>query len=431
MILTTFILALIASPSSADSNSFFSDCLISVCTSEPHEVDHSGKVWPRYCYHCSEGQDEVLFLREYSENTQSWSYVQSQSQTYEGRVLLPIFPCFKPELDSMGTLWTSWCYIKRLVEFEKIGDRVWTYKQDFQGGLPMLQYRRVIFNEVFKELAQKYKIDLKDSRNDRLEQHFAQVTGGKMSFDFNDEKFDGELEENNEGKEGIDDYNEEDEDYNEEYDDHYEDKEDYNLVIELSLDSDEVNESYNVENEIFNEDLIDGNEKMFEKIHEIIQGEKIRKLEQLKEKICTKTEHDSFDGKVVIREKENFQCRPLEGDQAGRYFFQEFSEDGTKLNFSKDLNGNFVLKPKDSKRVSDGFLDLVPAPNNSKTPCKVLDINGEILYLEPDIFVRDMYWTKDFLLGKVIKYKKIADEAERHNGMYFINPKTGKREPLY
>ena len=288
----------------------------------------------------------------------------------------------------------------------------------------MLQFRRVVFNEVFKELAQKYHVDLKESRNDRVQQHFVQVTKGKIEFDLKEEVFDEDFRENK-------DFNAEDEDFNEENEDHYEGNDDSSSFSELKLDRDDAIGSYSVENEIFNDDFIEKNEKMFEKIHEIIQGEQIKKIEVLKEKICIKTEHDSFDGKVVIREKENFECRPMEGDEAGRYFFQEFSEDGTKLNFSKDLNGNFVLRPKDSKRVSDGFLDLTPVPNSSKTPCKIYNTKGEILYLEPDIFVKDMFWQKDFHLEKVIKYKKTLDQSERPNGMYFINPKTGKRESLY
>jgi hypothetical protein len=123
----------------------FSECTINVCSEQAAEMDSVGKVWPRYCYKCPEGQDQLIFLREYF--LEGWKYLIGPHKSFQGRYFISIVPCLQTEVDSMGNVWTSWCFMGKKVEFEKIGGRIWAYKQDFAGGYPQLQYRRILVEQ--------------------------------------------------------------------------------------------------------------------------------------------------------------------------------------------------------------------------------------------------------------------------------------------
>jgi hypothetical protein len=148
--------------------------------------------------------------------------------------------------------------------------------------------------------------------------------------------------------------------------------------------------------------------------------------------ICEKSEHENFDGKVVIRNKElqvdRSSCKNLEGDTAGRFFFQEFDEEGRKVTFVKDVNGNFVIRKNDLSRVPENFLQPLPVHKESRIPCKMIDSEGEQVLFEPDIFILNMFWRREFINGAPVKFQKSSDEGDKWQGMYKINKETGRRE---
>lgn len=148
-------------------DSLFSDCAVEVCVNETVEMDASGKVWPHYCYKCPEGEDEVIFLREYFLG--GWKYVVGEHLMFQGRYLLSIVPCHEVEVDSMGNVWTTWCFQNDVVKFEKMGGRIWVYKQDFSGGYPQLQYRRVVFDsELIQTFKVKFELNLHEGQDCEL-----------------------------------------------------------------------------------------------------------------------------------------------------------------------------------------------------------------------------------------------------------------------
>ena len=153
MFLTKFLFCLVPALAQTSHSALFGDCEIDLCTSDRVEMDITGKFWPRYCYKCPEGEDEVVFLREYLGD--GWKYLVRDSSDYEGRLILTIVPCEEPEIDSMGNYWTSWCFDGQRVNFERVGTRIWIYKQDYAGGYPQLQFRRIINDQVFAQIAEE------------------------------------------------------------------------------------------------------------------------------------------------------------------------------------------------------------------------------------------------------------------------------------
>ena len=118
-----------------------------VCKGEDVEMDFEGKVWTKYCCGDEETEEDAVFLREYG--LQGWKYLAGPHAQYQGRYLLSLNPCNQPEFDSMGNSWTVWCYNNKTIQFEKMGGRIWVYKQDYKGGYSHLQYRRIILNSDF------------------------------------------------------------------------------------------------------------------------------------------------------------------------------------------------------------------------------------------------------------------------------------------
>lgn len=118
-----------------------------VCKGEDVEMDFEGKVWTKYCCVNEETEEDAVFLREYG--LQGWKYLAGPHLQYQGRYLLSLYPCNELEFDSMGNSWTVWCYNNKTIQFEKMGGRIWVYKQDYKGGYTHLQYRRIILNSEF------------------------------------------------------------------------------------------------------------------------------------------------------------------------------------------------------------------------------------------------------------------------------------------
>lgn len=337
MFLTTFLFLIKEAKAELHKNLFFSDCSISTCSSSAIELDHHNQKWPNYCYHCLEGEDQVIFLRKYSEN--DWEYVLTKQENYEGRVLLNIFPCFSPEVDSMGNLWTTWCFGKQVVQFERIGEGAWVYKQDFNGGYPQLQYRRIVFNQVFLSILNKI-----------------QIANGEEVL----------------------------------------------KSPEISQKSEKILKN------------IEDDEEQEESTDEPLGGER--------EKADVHTVNP-VNVKVLYQE-----CRNVEGDYSGRYFYQEYSESGGKIDYKKDSFGNFLINHLTLTRVPSSFLELSSLKTASGSiPCRTLDSELKTLVFEPDIYVPNMFWRKDLEDGQFVSYVRSSLIQDKFNGMYLIDEETGAR----
>ncbi|OMJ77918.1 hypothetical protein SteCoe_22393 [Stentor coeruleus] len=127
----------------------YETCDVSICESEKVEMDSDGTFWPKYCYQCPNGEEEVIFLREYTPN--GWHYTTTKDSLYQGRLILNILPCDNEEVDSMGNRWETWCFdTGDFVSFEKLGEKNWVYKQDYAGGYGRLQFRRILDDSLLK-----------------------------------------------------------------------------------------------------------------------------------------------------------------------------------------------------------------------------------------------------------------------------------------
>lgn len=139
----------------------YDDCGISICEFEKVEMDSDGNFWPKYCYQCPDGEEEVIFLREYTPN--GWRYAKTKESLYQGRLILDVLPCDDEEVDSMGNRWETWCFdTGDFVSFEKLGENNWEYKQDYTGGYGRLQFRRILDNSLLKIYKKPLEVDQGD-----------------------------------------------------------------------------------------------------------------------------------------------------------------------------------------------------------------------------------------------------------------------------
>ena len=368
MFLTTFFILANEVYAEIHKNPLFQDCSISACSSDPVEIDHYNNKWPRYCYQCPEGEDQVIFLRKYG--LDNWEYVVTKHQSFEGRIMLSIVPCFSPEVDSMGNIWTTWCFGKQVVQFEKIGEKVWVFKQDFSGGYPQLQYRRILFNQVFLDVLNKIK-GFEEISNKSIQN----IEQTKENSVLNKENSEENKENNEENKE---------------------------------------NSEKTKENRVENKESID-------KYKENSENPDLNQAEPSGKKELHSDKHP-------IKKPSYHSCRQVEGDSAGRYFFQEFSESGEKISFQQDSLQNFLLNPSTLSRIPSSFLQLPPIPPSSNPiPCRSLDSNFILLTFEPDIYVPNMFWRRDLEDGQFINYVRSSLKEDKQNGMYLIDEETGKR----
>ncbi|OMJ66658.1 hypothetical protein SteCoe_36427 [Stentor coeruleus] len=148
----------------------YDNCKISICEAEKVEIDSDGNFWPKYCYQCPNGEEEVIFLREYTPN--GWGYVTTKDSLYQGRLILNVLPCDDEEVDSMGNRWETWCFdTGDVVSFEKLGKNNWEYKKDYDGGYGRLQFRRILDNSLLKIYKKPLEVkeDIQDSNESNQE----------------------------------------------------------------------------------------------------------------------------------------------------------------------------------------------------------------------------------------------------------------------
>lgn len=157
----------------------FTDCSVQICSMPKVEMDYFGRFWPKYCYRCAEGESEVIFLRQYLRR--GWEYVIRGSGSFEGRVLLKIYPCNENEIDEFGNIWTRWCFEDKIIEFERESGDYCAYIQDYQGGYNDLQYRRIVNQESFIQLeTDAESIENINGENQGEKQQFMQLNSNYM-----------------------------------------------------------------------------------------------------------------------------------------------------------------------------------------------------------------------------------------------------------
>ena len=476
MFLTKFLTFSLAVLISQADGGLFEDCVIEICSVDKVEMDLSGKFWPRYCYKCDEGEDEVIFMREYFIN--GWKYYTNDSyDLYQGRLVLNINPCNEPELDSMGNLWTSWCFLNKKVNFEKVGGRIWIYKQDYAGGYPHLQFRRVLYDDVF---AQIHNDDLQKGKNDSNVENDSKTAEKNIDLNKEKTKIDQKINEFEEKTEKI-------KKYLENQTAKVYDKVTDELKKEKSIVSDKIKEAkekfgktdkktekikLHIEETIKksdNKSLKTTNNQSTQKIEEnyvIIKSQSnanpipstnITKESEKTLKIISDSNfttiainqtvniskpllnpnqvlNGTFDHQPQTpqkpaenSEKNTENCRKLEGDKAGQYFYVEYSFDGNKINYELDSNNNFIYDPDIKSRTTSEFLITPLVISDDLVPCKIYNSQGALVELEPDLYVKNMFWEKVYENYKPVKYLVATRLNDKRLGMYLIDHSTGYR----
>lgn len=476
MILTIFLQKAILGLSHTLTDKLFDDCFVAVCQDQGVEMDAGGKSWPRYCYKCPEGEDEVVFLREYS--LAGWKYVLGEHGKFDGRYLLSVRPCGDVEVDSMGNVWTTWCYQDNLVKFEKMGGRIWVYKQDFIGGYPQLQFRRILmdseFLQTFKEQFVKSlhegkeceeelkgKTDQKEHRKHSSKSDAGKDKGKESNLSEktkSDEKEDKlvrvsqsvklDLEEDIKTRSSVETGRNASMSENSL---ESENERSYSLDITIShLEPETVvvghgsdktqtfdsSSLLTVQEESCNGDMSEDKQKNQKNDEQKDKDEE--ENEECEEKEGKNKENQEKEDKnkeIETKNKENEEknennkgkkCRNLEGDRSSRYFMQEFSDSGEKIEFALDKLKNFILNPETHKRIP-----LIPQKHteqldDSLTICKQYNSEGTEMEFEPDSLIKNMYWEVKYD-DKRIKYLRSYLTQDKESGMYLIDCDTGYR----
>lgn len=118
--------------------------------------------------------------------------------------------------------------------------------------------------------------------------------------------------------------------------------------------------------------------------------------------------------KSFLQVKSEIECLELEGDTSGRYYPIELSENGEKIEFDKDRNGNFIIDPVSKSRYT------------SFVGSKKVRITGLPLCSCENLFEPDpsgeFYW--------IILFKNSLPLVfiESQDTYYYISPATGERE---
>ena len=424
--LTCGLVAVVAQSSYSD---LFGDCQIDICSSERVEMDITGKFWPRYCYRCPEGEDEVVFLREYMGD--GWKYCTSDSAVYEGRMLLSIVPCGEPEVDSMGNYWTSWCYNNQKVNFERIGSRIWIYRQDYAGGYAQLQFRRIINDQVFAQIGEEGSEgesqgeglgETRGNQGIQIGETYAVIDMGDVEGESVEELAVVVAE----AREGIS---------------------EEGLIGESS----EVFQAIsNVEESEDTISDIEGNDEIsIDSSSELADdGEMIEITKAHRKDSANSTVEDSENEQKpafkplihpeIIEERENAEevatvpfpevaCRRVEGDKSGRYFFAEYYSSGSPISYELDSNDNFIYDPELKGRISSDFLSSPVEFEGQAVPCKVYNTQGAVIELEPDLYIKNMFWEVVIEAGMPVKFIQASRKVQKSQGMYVIDPDTGYR----
>lgn len=514
-------------------DSLFDDCAVEVCMNETVEMDAGGKVWPHYCYKCPEGEDEVIFLREYFLG--GWKYVLGQHQMFQGRYLLSIVPCQDVEVDSMGNVWTTWCFQNDLVKFEKMGGRIWVYKQDFSGGYPQLQYRRIIFDsELIQTFKVKFELNLHEeqecelkteTQEDKKSQNVHKNDHNKANEKTKSEEKSEKHEKNSDFKEkntekdkktsensvkGGQDSNTDSSECKENElsstqkgnKDAKEDKlvnvsQKVKLDLEQSVkihSSVEVDKTANITANHIESDkensyslditvshLAPANDESKQNSADSLLGESSsllsltdsdtkgnceenskkeektdkekqknddkeqetddnkQKTDDKKEEIDDKKQNNVEESKTEENSDKNPKteepsktaqtknCRTLEGDRSNRYFPEQFSDSGQKVEFALDKSKNFILSPETHQRIPLNPENFTEKILDSIEICKQYNNEGLELEFEPDCFIKNMFWEVKKEDGKNIKYLRSYLSQDKENGMYLIDCDTGYR----
>ena len=117
-------------------------------------------------------------------------------------------------------------------------------------------------------------------------------------------------------------------------------------------------------------------------------------------------------------EKQENSCIQLEFDTSGRGFYPDFTPEGVKISYIKDIHGNYVWSPELGRRII-GFPPLkeLKRPSEGQFPCLT-----DPFALEIDLFF-PFYWRKD----AQIAYLHAETDMEKTQGMYKIAYSTGTR----
>lgn len=118
--------------------------------------------------------------------------------------------------------------------------------------------------------------------------------------------------------------------------------------------------------------------------------------------------------KSFLQASTEIDCIELEGDTSGRFFPIEFEENGEKIQFEKDRNGNFIVDPVSKTRITS-FLGKKRGLNKELPLCRC----ENLFEIDPS---GEFYW--------IILFKDSLPIAfvESQETYYFINPNTGQRE---
>jgi hypothetical protein len=123
-----------------------------------------------------------------------------------------------------------------------------------------------------------------------------------------------------------------------------------------------------------------------------------------------------------IQKAEN-PCIPLEFDTSGRGFVPDFTLDGVRIAYIKDIHGNYVWSPQSNSRIIGfPYTTETQKPSERPVPC-LIDPMGTALDLQTDLFYPAFYWRKDAERS----YLRSETDADKTQGMYRIDYNTGLR----
>jgi hypothetical protein len=530
-------------------SSLYEGCSVELCPKNQLEMDSTGKFWPRYCYSCPECsicEDELVFMKDYEAN--AWEYRTTENDHYQGRVLLDITPCEGPEIDSIGHTWTTWCYGGKKINFEKIGNSPWVYKQDYAGGYPHLQFRKILDDDVFSHIPapkntsetpkvhkslypwtshvlntynilkntpdkskyimqlqlqsyQNYSIETNNpidftNKNTQNNTQGALKTVKNSALNLKDVILDKNASNYRNGKGVVD-------DGNPQYDkkinysemtitqatkntkglrDLEKFKNDTRNVISddikqkilstqsLNPESEAQKNKTNTGNKVSDgQDFKSPESNSSSNLSELLPNEPSRDhvasfsnpkasaskrfsspldlktnssgstsladASNPKTQAATTPEkpmihpdllHHSYILDSLNQPLNSSKCNKLEGDRSGRYFYVEYSVPGRKIVYDLDPNKNFIYDPSTQSRVSKDFSGI-PIAQPKTNPCKIYNAQGIRIELEPDIYIKDLFWEKVFDNNTRVKYLKRNSRESKKQGMYLIDSSTGYR----